>query len=158
MALGVQPIASREFGKHAMKNAVTAFKHGLRITIGLALVLMIGLIIFKRPVIDLFNTERQPQLLSYALVGMPIYFTSTIFTAINILIIIFLTAINQGSTSFQLSLLRGYVILIPLIVILALTIGVNGVFAAMPINEIIVMILGGIIMRSKLREMQGRSL
>ena len=119
---------------------------------------MIGLIIFKRPVIDLFNTERQPQLLSYALVGMPIYFTSTIFTAINILIIIFLTAINQGSTSFQLSLLRGYVILIPLIVILALTIGVNGVFAAMPINEIIVMILGGIIMRSKLREMQGRSL
>ena len=158
VALGVQPIASREFGKHAMKNAVIAFKHGLRLTIGLALILMISLIIFKRPVINLFNTEHQPQLLSYALVGMPIYFTSTVFTAVNILIIIFLTAINQGSTSFHLSLLRGYVILIPLIVILALTLGVNGVFAAMPINEIIVMVLGGVIMRSKLREMQRNSL
>ena len=153
VALGVQPIASREFGKHAPQNAVTAFWHGLKLTVTLAAILMLGLIVFKAPIVALFNTEHQPQLLHYALAGLPIYFISAVFAAANILMIIFLTAVNRGQVSFTLSFLRGYVILLPLIVLLAWLGGVNGVFAAMPVNELLITLIGAGMVKNELRRL-----
>ena len=153
VALGVQPIASREFGKHARQKVIIAYRYGLMVTAGLALALTAILIVFKRPIIDLFNTEHQAALLSYALSGLPIYFTSAVFTAVNILTIIFLTAINRGGTSFKLSLLRGYLILLPMIVLLAFIGGVHGVFAAMPVSELIVSLICFAIMRGVLHQL-----
>ena len=153
VALGVQPIASREFGKHAPQNAVTAFWHGLKLTVTLAALLTLGLIVFKAPIVALFNTEHQPQLLHYALTGLPIYFTSAVFAAANILMIIFLTAVNRGQVSFTLSFLRGYVILLPLIVLLAWLGGVNGVFAAMPVNELLITLIGAGMVRNELHRL-----
>ena len=153
VALGVQPIASREFGKHARQKVIIAYRYGLMVTAGLALALTAILIVFKRPIIDLFNTEHQAALLSYALSGLPIYFTSAVFTAVNILTIIFLTAINRGGTSFKLSLLRGYLILLPMIVLLAFIGGVHGVFAAMPVSELIVSLICYAIMRGVLHQL-----
>lgn len=154
VALGVQPIVSREFGRRAKANARLAFLHGLKITVGIALTLTIVLITFRRPVIDLFNTEHQAQLLTYALHGLPIYFSSATFTAVNILMIIFLTAIRQSSMSFRLSVLRGYLILIPMIILMAYLFGVTGVFAAMPVTEVIVTVVGAIFVWNELQKLK----
>lgn len=67
--------------------------------------------------------------------------------------IIFLTAVNRGQVSFTLSFLRGYVILLPLIVLLAWLGGVNGVFAAMPVNELLITLIGAGMVRNELRRL-----
>ncbi len=142
VALGVQPVASREYGEHHFSNTSQALKLGIVITLILALSEFIILIVFKYPIINIFNTQESSQLVHFAAVGLPIYFTSAFFSALNYLLILFLTATNSARASFTLSLLRGYLILLPLIFILPLFFGINGVWAAVPVTELIVTIIG----------------
>ena len=74
--------------------------------------------------------------------GMPIYFTSTLFSAVNLLMIIFLTAINCATLSFSMSFLRGYLILLPAIILMGWLFGINGVWAAVPVTELLITIIG----------------
>lgn len=152
VALGVQPIASREFGMHNYQNVKVSLKNGIIITLLLAAISFIILIAFKLPIIEMFNTSHSSQLVNYARIGLPIYFTSTFFSALNLLFILFLTAIGSARASFSLSILRGYIILLPAIFLLANFAGINGVWAAVPFTEFIISCLGGIIIFQRLRQ------
>lgn len=153
VALGVQPIASREFGMHNYDNVKTSLKNGIIITLFLAAISFIILITFKMPIIELFNTSHSSQLVSYASVGLPIYFISTFFSALNLLFILFLTAIGSARASFTLSILRGYLILLPAILLLAKLAGINGVWAAVPVTELVITCLGAIIIHQRLKQL-----
>lgn len=153
VALGVQPIASREFGQHAYENVRTSLKNGIVITLALATVSFIILVTFKLPIIEVFNTAHSSQLVAYASVGLPIYFTSAFFSALNLLFILFLTAIGSARASFSLSILRGYIILLPAILLLAKFAGINGVWAAVPFTEFVITCLGAVIIHQRLRQL-----
>lgn len=152
VALGVQPIASREYGQHHFTNVTTALKMGTLITLLLATISFVILVTFKLPIIEAFNTAHSAQLVSYARVGLPIYFTSTFFSALNLLFILFLTAINAARASFTLSILRGYVILLPAILILAALVGINGVWSAVPVTEFLVCIIASLLVRQRIKQ------
>lgn len=152
VALGVQPIASREYGQHHFTNVTTALKMGTLITLLLATISFVILVTFKLPIIEAFNTAHSAQLVSYARVGLPIYFTSTFFSALNLLFILFLTAINAARASFTLSILRGYVILLPTILILAALVGINGVWSAVPVTEFLVCIIASLLVRQRIKQ------
>ena len=148
----MQPIASREFGEGHFANVRQALKRGIQITLSLAVINFIILITFKMPIIDLFNTEHSSQLAAYASTGLPIYFTGIFFIALNLMMILFLTAINMARASFTLSLLRGYLILLPAILIMAKLFGINGVWAAVPFTEIVVFILATIVVTQQIKK------
>ena len=152
VALGVQPIASREYGQHHFVNVTTALRMGAIITLLLATISFVILVTFKLPIIELFNTAHSAQLVSYARVGLPIYFTSVFFSALNLLFILFLTAINAARASFTLSILRGYVILLPAILILAALVGINGVWAAVPVTEFLVCIIAALLVHQRVKQ------
>lgn len=152
VALGVQPIASREFGAGHFANTKQALKRGIQITLCLAIINFIILITFKLSIIKLFNTSNSSQLAAYASTGLPIYFTGIFFIALNLMLILFLTAINMPRASFALSLLRGYLILLPAILVMAKLVGINGVWAAVPLTELLVFIIGAIIVSQRLRK------
>ncbi|HJA27642.1 MAG TPA: MATE family efflux transporter [Candidatus Limosilactobacillus intestinigallinarum] len=152
VALGVQPIASREYGQHHFVNVTTALRMGAIITLLLATISFVILVTFKLPIIELFNTAHSAQLVSYARVGLPIYFTSVFFSALNLLFILFLTAINAARASFTLSILRGYVILLPAILILAALVGINGVWAAVPVTEFLVCIIAALLVHQRIKQ------
>lgn len=152
VALGVQPIASREFGAGHFSNAKQALKRGITITLSLAVINFIILITFKLPIIHLFNTAHSSQLTAYASTGLPIYFTGIFFIALNLMLILFLTAINMPRASFTLSLLRGYIILLPMILLLAKIVGIDGVWAAVPVTEFLVFVTAAIIVRDRIHK------
>lgn len=152
VALGVQPIASREYGQKHFASVRTALKTGMVITLLLATISFIILLVFKLPIISAFNTAHSTQLVHYARVGLPIYFTSAFFSALNLLFILFLTATNAARASFTLSILRGYVILLPAILILAALVGINGVWAAVPVTEFLVCIIASILVHQRVKQ------
>ncbi len=152
VALGVQPIASREYGQKHFASVETALKTGMIITLLLATISFVILLVFKLPIINAFNTAHSTQLVHYARVGLPIYFTSAFFSAINLLFILFLTATNAARASFTLSILRGYVILLPAILILAALVGINGVWAAVPVTEFLVCIVAGLLVHQRVKQ------
>lgn len=142
VALGVQPIASREFGEGHLANVTQALKRGSLITLALAAINFTILMVFKTPIIALFNTDHSAQLAAFANTGVPIYFTGIFFIAMNLMMILFLTAINMPRASFALSLLRGYAILLPAILLMAQFFGINGVWTAVPFTEGVVFVIG----------------
>ena len=152
VALGAQPLISREVGDHRFTAGKQILNHAFKITISLALLLTLILVLFKGPIIGIFNAEHQAQLVKYATVGLPIYFTSAVFTAINLMAIIFLTAIGSSRFAFVLSFLRGYLILIPMIIGLGAVLGITGVWAAVPITEFLVTMLALLLIRARLKE------
>ena len=152
VALGVQPIVSREYGEHHYLNTGQALRVGIMTTLAIALIEFVILVVFKYPIINIFNAQHSLQLVHFASVGLPIYFISAFFTALNYLFILFLTAINGARAAFSLSLLRGYLILFPLIMLLPTMFGINGVWAAVSITELAVTIIGAILIYQRLRQ------
>lgn len=142
VALGVQPIASREYGKQQLANVRAAILLGLKVSLGLAIASYIVLLLFKYPIIAAFNAEQNQALVKYAASGMPIYFLSVFFSNFNIVIMMSLAAINQPRGAFVMSLGRGYVILLMALFTLAYFLGLKGVWAAVPCAEAIVACLG----------------
>lgn len=141
VALGAQPLISREVGDHRFTAGKQILNHAFKITISLALLLTLILVLFKGPIIGIFNAEHQAQLVKYATVGLPIYFTSAVFTAIG-----------SSRFAFVLSFLRGYLILIPMIIGLGAVLGITGVWAAVPITEFLVTMLALLLIRARLKE------
>ena len=142
VALGVQPIASREYGRHKLEYVKAAILLGLKVSLALAIVAYIVLLSFKYPIIQAFNAENNQALITYAANGMPIYFVSVFFANFNIVIMMSLAAINQPKGAFVMSLGRGYVILLTALGILAYFMGLSGVWAAVPCSEFVVCCLG----------------
>ena len=142
VALGVQPIASREFGKHNYAGVITSLKLGFKVTLGIATGTFICLTLFRQPVVAVFNTAHSQALSVYATSGLPIYFTCAFFVALNVLMMMFMIAVNRPRQAFFLSIMRGYIILIPAIVICGHLFGINGVWASVPITEALVTVIG----------------
>ena len=67
VALGVQPLASREYGTRHFRNVRLALRHGIKITAAIAVLAFVALVAFRHPIITLFNHDHSLQLTRYAM-------------------------------------------------------------------------------------------
>lgn len=148
VAMGIQPLMAREFGQRHWPQIKAILKEGIIICFLIACLGYLILLIFKYPIIALFDQSHQPRLITYAAAGIPLYFISTFFSGINLCLMIFLIAINQPKYSFFLSLNRGYLILLPMILLAGKLVGLQGVWLSLPLTELIVLLLGSLFVRN----------
>ena len=105
-------------------------------------VLAYGLIsIFAVPIAELFNRDHTPILTSIASEGMRIYFISLFFSGINIVAAAFLSSADRPKEAFAVSILRGFVLIIPTAWLLSALLGLTGIWIAVPVTEALVCIL-----------------
>ncbi|KRM21189.1 MATE family efflux transporter [Latilactobacillus graminis] len=151
VAVGIQPIVSREFGKQHWANIKISLKIGLLTSVAIAAGLYLVLIGLKFPIIDLFNHEHNQALVHYAATGIPLIFLSFFFSSMNIVNNLFITAIAQPRLSFFVAIMRGYVLLIASVLVLSALFGLTGVWLSVPLTEILIFIMGMLITRSLLK-------
>lgn len=156
IALGVQPIASREYGKRDLKNVKTAIRLGLQVALSLSCVLYFILVFFKTPIVSVFNHDHSAQLAQIAIHALPLYFISVFFASQNLVIMLSLVAIEKAKSAFTLSLLRGYFILISAVFIFAALFGLNGVWLSVPFTEACVCALGLYFLTNALKNIDQR--
>ncbi len=156
IALGVQPIASREYGKRDLNNVKTAIRLGLQVALGLSCVLYFSLVFFKTPIVSVFNHDHSAQLAQIATHALPLYFISVFFASQNLVIMLSLVAIEKAKSAFTLSLLRGYFILISAVFIFATLFGLNGVWLSVPFTEACVCALGLYFLTNALKNINQR--
>ncbi|MPN33221.1 hypothetical protein SDC9_180705 [bioreactor metagenome] len=92
---------------------------------------------FSEEIVNLFNNEGNAELLSMAVKGINIYFSAFIIMGINIVTTSFFASINNTRKSFTISMMRGLVIVIPLILLLPNFLGMTGVWLTIPLAEVI---------------------
>ncbi|MGI6114286.1 MAG: MATE family efflux transporter [Mahellales bacterium] len=135
---GMQPIISNSYGIANHDNIRKVMKYGTIVSIVFAILIYFISFIFAEPIVAAFNKEQDLRLSQMAIDGLRIYFTAFIFTGINILLATYFGSVDKPKNAFIISILRGFIVIIPLTFILSALLGMTGVWIAMPFTELIV--------------------
>ena len=146
---GVQPIVSRYEGKDGEEQRRNLRRYALATSLSFALLSYLLIAVFAVPLADLFNREHDPILTDIASNGMRIYFVSLFFSGINIVAAAFLSSIDRPKQAFAVSILRGFVLIIPVAWLMSVLFGLTGIWMAVPVTEAIVCALAVIFLFRK---------
>lgn len=138
---GIQPIISENYGSSNKNNVKKIYSYGIITALICAIIIYIIIFIFSKPIVAIFNGEHNLALEEIAINGMHIYFTAFIFTGVNIVTSIYFSSIDKPKHSFIISILRGFILIIPITLLLASLLGINGVWMSLPITEFIVSVI-----------------
>lgn len=139
IAQGVQPIISRSYGMQEYGDVRKILKYGMVTTLLIAAVAYSLSFVLAQPIVALFNRDSDPQLAAIAVNGLRIYFAAFAFIGVNVLATNYLSAIDRAKTAFTISLLRGFVVVIPVAFLLSSIFGINGVWMTMAVSELLVL-------------------
>lgn len=142
IAQGIQPVVSKAYGKQDKETVRLVFRYGT-VTVLVLSALVYGVMFwFAEPVTRIFNSEGNVQLQELAENGMRLYFTVSPFVGFNILISAYFTSIERAVPAQIISIVRGFVLIIPMAFVLAAILGITGVWLAFPVTEGIVCMIG----------------
>lgn len=141
VAQGIQPIISKSYGEGKNKDIKVIFKYGLVTSVVIGIVCYLIGFRFSEGIVNLFNSEGDKLLLSMAVDGIKIYFIAFIIMGLNIVATSFFASINEAKESFVISIMRGLVIVIPLILLLPRLLGMAGVWLTIPLSEVITLVI-----------------
>ncbi|GCF95569.1 multidrug transporter MatE [Enterococcus florum] len=135
VAQGIQPLISRAVNRKEIQTIQKTLSFGLKTSFIMAIGLYLILFFLKYPIISAFNRENDPLLIQLAAAGIPIFFLSLFGSSLNMVFSIFFSAIGQAKQAFALALFRGYIFLIPFVIILARICGITGAWVSLPVTE-----------------------
>lgn len=136
---GMQPLISGYFKENNRHFLRKLLKYGAITTLTISLLVYLISIFYAETIVSYFNSEKNIELAKIAVNGLRIYFTAFSFVGINILICAFFSSIDKPKNAFIISMLRGFIIIIPVAFILSSQFGLNGVWMTLTVTELIVL-------------------
>jgi len=101
----------------------------------------------------LFNSEKDPVMQEIATRGVRVYFSAVLFAGVNLLLSVFFTSTAYSRPAFILSLLRGIIIIAPLIILFSTLFEMTGVFMAFPATELICAVVAVVFYRIRRKKL-----
>ena len=141
LANGMQPLTSESYGSHDTKNLIMLRR--MTLTISLLISFTIYLTVFTNAsmITSLFNKTNNPTLYKLAIEGFKIMFIGLFFAGVNIVLTTYFTSIESAKIASTLILLRGVVLIVPASIILS-QLGMKGIWASLPLSEIMTTCVG----------------
>lgn len=142
-AIGSAPIIGYNYGAQNTDELKGLLKKSLRLII-ITSIIMTGLAeLLAKPLASIF-VSYDKELLEMTTTAIRIFSLSYILSGINIFISSFFTALNNGVVSAIISFLRTLVFQISMIFILPTIIGLEGIWLAVVVAEVLSLIVGSI--------------
>lgn len=142
IAQGIQPIISHAHGRGMRRRIANVYKYALITAIALSLIMLAFLCINADWVAMVFNRDQSPELQNIAVEGIYLYFTGIPFAGINIVLASYFASVERAVPAQIVSLLRGFILIIPAVFVLSFGFGLVGVWLAFPITEVLTVCLG----------------
>lgn len=136
---GVSPLVSYHYGAGNHDKLKKLFSICLKIVAITSITTLLLSEVFAVPCIEIF-TKNDTELLDMAVKGLKIFALSFLLSGFNIFASGFFTALGNGKVSAGISFLRTLILQGPFIVILPYFMGINGVWAAVPLAELLTLI------------------
>jgi len=141
IAQGSQPLISESYGK----GDTIATKKVLRLSIGTAIAVFIiifgAILLWAKPIVAVFNSEKSLELAGYAETGIILYFIGFLFAGMNIAVCGYLSATDQAKAAFAASISRGIIAIVVCAIILANLLGMTGVWISFATAELVTFLL-----------------
>lgn len=138
LSQGMQPLISQNHGSGKEENVRTLFRYST-ITALLLSAVIYGMIYFNAPqFVTIFNSEQDSLLAGYAIPGLRLYFTACPFIGLNIVFSTYFISRNYPLPAQIISILRSFLVLVPMASLLSYCFGLTGVWLAYPVTEFLV--------------------
>lgn len=138
---GIQPLISRGYGRKDRKTIKKVLQFALITSLVMALGIYLGIFFNQESIIQIFNSEENMEILRMAKAGLKIYFLGFFFAGINVIITVYLSATEHPKEAFMVSVARGCVIIVPLVLLLSKMWNMDGVWFSFALTEALVTML-----------------
>lgn len=143
----IQPIVSVNFGAEKMNRVYEAGRLAVFTSLTLGVVFYTLGILFPESLVKIFS-KGDRELLEITIVGIRIYFISFIFMGINIVMTTYLQSKEYSKISMYISLLRGVVFTVTLLLVLSRIFGIVGVWMTLPLAELLTLLVSVIFFKN----------
>jgi len=147
---GIQPIIGFNYGAKKMDRVKKSLIIAVLSTVVIGGVFFILLMIIPSKVISLFSTDVE--LINNGIFPFRMIIMLFPFVGFQIIGSGFFQSIGKAKPSIALSLTRQVLFLIPMILILPLIMGINGIWIAFPIADFLAIIVTGILLAREIKK------
>lgn len=148
---GIVPIISYNYGAGQYLRVQKVTMIAIRSNLVCGVFFISLLILFGRDIIGIFIDESETAVLEMASHGAVLTSLAFLFNGFNIYVTSYFTAIDRPSLSLLIAALRGLIFLAPLILLLPMAWGIDGIWATTPIAELATAVTAIILMRKHSR-------
>ncbi len=145
IAQGIQPLLSSYYGTGARVNIQALLRYALTAMLIVSGVIYAAMFFWAPQIAGVFNSGQNPLLQDIAVAGLKIYFTACVFAGFNIILSVYFTSTEYARPAHIISLLRGFLIIIPMAFLLSSLGGMTGIWCVFPATELIVAAIGCIL-------------
>lgn len=149
IAQGIQPLVSTAYAHSEKAVMKRTFVYALILELIISVSVYSIVYAFSDGIIAIFNSEKNTALVPIAKTGFEIYFAGFFFAGFNIISAAYLSAGERAANAFLISIMRGLVIILPSVIILALLFGMNGVWFSFVFAEMLTSVIAVICMTIK---------
>ena len=103
-------------------------------------------------IISAFNREQDPLLQQIAVRGLRLYFTAFFFSGFNVVTAVYFSSMDRPRAGFLVSILRGFVLIVPLALLMSRVWGMDGVWLSAPVTEALTALGAIYLLRKKVTE------
>ena len=147
-ATGIAPVFSFKYGCSDNRQIRKIFRISVCFILGCSAVSLGIALLFAGPIVTIFAPEGNP-VYALAVHGFHLFSLCFLFTGVNIFASALFTAFSNGIISALLSFLRTFVFIVLGLLIMPEVIGVDGVWLAIPVAELLGMIVSLIFLWKK---------
>lgn len=141
MEQGIQPLFSQYYGRKEYHNVTKVLKYSLIMMLICSFIIYGITFYFTEDIIQIFNSENNLQMKQIALSGLKLYFIATVFVGLNTVLSIFFTSTEKVIFAHIISLLRGFIFILPMIFLLSALWQMTGVWLSYAVTEGLVSVL-----------------
>lgn len=135
---GIQPLLSQSHGRKQVHEIQQYTQYAIIMSLIVSSVVYSIIFIFPEAIISLFNSENNAVITSISKTGLMIYFIGFFFAGINMIAVSYFASTEKVKPSFLISLLRGGLLIVPIVFLLSQIFSLIGVWLSFPISELIV--------------------
>ena len=141
VAQGAQPLVSECYGKGDRAGTRKLLLLGSGTALVLAAVLYSVVFGATDALVGIFNSENSVRMAQFAHMGMRLYFVGYFFAGFNIVAAGYLSATDRPAEASITSICRGMAAIVVCSLVLSRLFGMNGVWAAFPVSELLTALL-----------------
>lgn len=148
---GIIPIVSYNYGANQWGRIKDVLKLAIKCNLTIGIIIFLSLVFFGHHIISLFFNNKEVEVIRIASGGTTIYAFAFLLNGFNILSSSYFTAMANAKISIIISLLRGLIFTAIGIYILPRIFGIDGIWFAVPIAELLTFAVSLILVKRSLK-------
>ena len=153
LAMGLQPVVGYNYGAGNPERVVQSVRVALAYAVVLGLAMFV--LLFGAAGLVMRGFTGDAALMAGGVLPVRTMILMTPIVGVQLVSSFFFLAVGRGLLSLFISVTRSFLFLVPLVLVLPLWFGANGIWLAYPVADVVSVVVSGMLLRRALCDMRG---